>query len=430
MFDLDEYQTAMVREILARKHLLIVAPMGAGKTLSTLVALSALIVREKLQNVLVIAPKRVAMSVWEQEAEKFDIPLNIRYCETGLDVKLFLVEPAPHRIAVCSVTRIDELPHKCWDVVVIDESTLFKHKKSLRSKQARRICNAVPRRIELSGTPVHNGYEGLWHQLFLLDGGGALGKTLTEFRTRYMRLKYKVNAVVSTYEVNPLAVPQLMRDAKPLIYVVKDNVKLPDILYKDLVVDMPPNAAAAYHRFAATAVYEDIISFSSSALGMKLRQFASGCMYTDDKRDAYSLVHQAKMEALISLRESYTGGMLVAYSFLSECREVMKQIKGARRLETAQDIADWNAKKIETALVHPASIGHGLNLQTGGSLLVWLSLTYDAELYSQLNKRLHRRGQTDTVSIVHLVARNTIDEKILTVLQRKQETAKRFGSPQ
>jgi len=122
--------------------------------------------------------------------------------------------------------------------------------------------------------------------------------------------------------------------------------------------------------------------------------------------------------------------MLVAYSFLSECREVMKQIKGARRLETAQDIADWNAKKIETALVHPASIGHGLNLQTGGSLLVWLSLTYDAELYSQLNKRLHRRGQTDTVSIVHLVARNTIDEKILTVLQRKQETAKRFGSPQ
>lgn len=444
MFQLRDYQKRMVAEEVQRKNLLVVAPMGAGKTISTLTALAALIIdpRECVENVLIIAPKRVAQSVWAQEALENGTGLNVRYCERALDVKLFLLEPATHHIAVCSVTRIEEIPHGCWDCVVIDESTMMKHHKSKRSKEARRICNKVPRRIELTGTPIHNGYEGLWHQLFLLDGGKAVGRTLGEFRSRYMREKYRVNGVVTIFEIDPARIPQLMRDIKPLVYVVDADVKLPDCLYKDVTIDLPKSVKKKYDGFEESYVMtyreetgkdaysgeaKTLLAFSRTSLGMKLRQFASGFVYTDDdEHKTYVTTHREKIEALKELVEGFDGGVLVAYQFKSEYEELKKAFPKARRIETDEDVVSWNEGRMPMALVHPSSVGHGLNLQFGGHVLVWFSLTYDAELYAQLNKRLHRSGQTSAVSIIHLIARGTIDERVLSILRKKENYAKDF----
>lgn len=442
MIELREYQKDIVQTIVNREHVLIVAPMGAGKTVSTLTALTALIAQGKIETALIIAPKRVAMSVWAQEAEKYDMGLNIKFCKTALDVKLFLMTPAHHHIAVCSVTRISEIPHGCWDCVIIDESTLFKHKASNRSKEARRICNKVPRRIELSGTPVHNDLEGLWHQCFLLDAGKALGKSLTAFRQTYCREKYKVNGVVSVYEVAPERVPALMRDCKDLVYIVRNNASLPPILYKNIEIQLSKSVMREYRAFEETNViqfvqdgngnpYESaktLLAFCRASLGAKLRQFASGFIYADKDNKVWEQVHTEKISALKDLVEGFDGGILVAYQFRSEYEELKKHFPEARSIGTDRDINDWNAGRIPIALVHPASVGHGLNLQFGGHVLVWFSLTYDAELYAQLNKRLHRSGQNDTVSIVHLIAKGTIDEKVLKVLQQKENVASNFAT--
>ena len=440
MIQLRDYQKEIVSTIVNRKNVLIVAPMGAGKTVSTLTALATLVARGDVKDALIVAPKRVAMSVWAQEVEKYDMGLNIRFCKKAVDIKLFLIEPASHHIAVCSVTRIDEIPHGCWDCVIMDESTLFKHKASKRSKEIRRICNRVPYRVELSGTPIHNGFEGLWHQTFLLDGGQALGRSLTEFRGRYMREKYRVNGVVTVYEIDPIRVPEIIRDSKHLVHVVNSNAKLPPILYKDIGIDLPKSVMKKYKDFERDSVVQfsdstgsdpysstkTLLAFCRASLGAKLRQFASGCLYMDDKHLTYELVHTEKIAALKEIREGYDGGILVAYQFNSEYEELKKYFPKAQKLETDADIRAWNEGKIEMALVHPASVGHGLNLQFGGHVLVWYSLTYDAELYAQLNKRLHRSGQQETVSVLHLVARGTIDEKVLGVLQKKENNANVF----
>lgn len=437
--ELNEAQRIIEQAIVTRRRIMIVAPMGAGKTLATLHALEQL---PELRRVLVIAPKRVAQSVWVQEAEKFQSSLHVRFCLRALDVKLFLMEPSDRKLCVCSVTRIGEIPHGCWDAVILDESTLFKHPRSIRSKQARRICNKVPYRILLTGTPIHNGYEGLWHQCLLVDGGAALGRSLTEFRRRYERVKFQVNGVVSVYEVDPQKTHLLAQDCRPIVCVVRNYVALPPILYKTIAVALPDAVLARYKDFEASSVltYREqtgtdafdgkertLIAFSRASLGLKLRQFASGFLYTDEQCVQYQRLHRAKIETLRDIAEAQDRPILVAYQFRSELAELQASFPRSRTLDTAADIEEWNAGCIPMGLVHPQSCGHGLNLQDGGCTLVWFSLTYDAELYAQLNKRLHRRGQCDTVSILHLVAAATIDERIMKVLLKKQTEANMFN---
>lgn len=451
--ELRDAQKVIVREEIARANLLVIAPMGAGKTFATLMALTALVYKGEVKNVLIVAPKRVAMSVWQQEAEKYTPDLNVKYCKDGIDLKLFMLSPGNHHIAVVSVSHIHEVIHGCWDMVVADESTLFGNKMSQRSKEMRRICNKVPRRICLTGTPIHGGYEKLWHQIFLLDGGKALGKSLQAFRSTYMMVKYQVNGVVTVYEINPLMVPSLKAAIKPLVLNVPDVVKLPPILEKNIKVCLPKKRLAEYKELDETSIIafkaesgmtnmqeeRAIIAFSASARGMKLRQLASGFAYTADTNDEgeaklfsktteenYVITHTEKIEALKEIVETAPRGVMVAYQFKSELAELRKRFPGARTLDTAEDIAAWNRGDIPIILVHPASAGWGLNLQFGGNIIVWFSLTYDAELYAQLNKRIHRSGQTDSVTLVHLIAEGTIDEQILKVLKVKEKRAQEF----
>lgn len=441
MVELRDYQKGIVREIVARQNLLVVAPMGSGKTLSTLTASATLLYRESVKSILIIAPKRVSKSVWAQEALEYGMGLNIRFCERAVDIKLFLIEPAAHHICVCSVTRIEEIPHGCWDMVIVDESTLFGNKKSIRSKEARRLCNKVPRRVLLTGTPIHGGYEKLWHQIFLLDGGKALGKTLGEFRARYMRVKYQMNGVVTVFEMRPEMIAQLHADIKHLVYVVKDSMPMPPCLYENIYIDLPAKRMREYEEFERTSVLsfreekgadafastKTLCAFASSARGNKLLQLATGCVYADETNTTYSVTHTEKIEALRDLREQYDGGILIAYQFLSEAQELKKAFPTARRLETAQDIADWNAGKIDIVIAHAQSLGHGLNLQFGGHVIVWFSPTYNAEIYDQFNARLPRPGQkADAVSVIHLLARRTLEERVIKVVDYKLRTANDF----
>lgn len=441
--ELREHQKGIVEEIRTRRNVMIVSPMASGKTLATLAAIRSLIDDGTAKSILVVGPKRVAETVWVQEAEAFGIDVYAKYCKNALDVKLHLLDPrSSYHTVVCSVTRISDIPHGCWDAVVMDESTLFKHKQSQRSKEIRRICNRVPIRIELTGTPAHNGYEGLWHQLFLLDGGKSIGKTLTEFRARYCREKYKVNGVVTVYEVDPVKIPQLMDDCRGLVYIVTANVKLPPLLFKDIRVSLPAAKKKEYKNFEETNVYtykeetgkspygdsKSLLAFCRASLGAKLRQFASGRMYVDEGRTSWVATHDEKFKALDEILEVNESPVMVAYQFQSEYEELKKRYgSDARRLESDKDIRDWNEGKIRVALVHPASVGHGLNLQFGGHVLVWFSLTYDGELYAQLNKRLHRPGQKEPVSIVHLITEGTIDERVLKALKQKEGYADTFN---
>ena len=453
MYELRSYQKNIVKEELTRGNVLIVSPMGSGKTLSTLVAMSVLITRacsdsasnantHGVKNVLIIAPKRVASSVWVQESDSLDMGINIRYCEKALDGNLFLLQKASHRVAVCSVTRIEEIPHGCWDMIILDESTLFGNKMSKRSKEARRLCNKVPRRVLLTGTPIHGGYEKLWHQIFLLDGGKALGKSLTAFREKYMRVKYSVKGVVTIWEINPPMIPTLLDDVRHLAYVVKDSIKMPDALYKNIYIELPHKRACEYQEFEQNSIVEftalnggnpysdlkKLAAFAASSRGIKLRQLASGCVYADETNTTYSITHKEKIEALQELYNSLESPLLVVYAFQSELKSLKNVFTAARLLNTPKDIEDWNNGSIPMALVHPASVGHGLNLQFGGCVVVWFSLTYDAELYAQTNKRLDRPGQTEIVSILHLIARGTIDEKVLKVLKVKENLAESFNT--
>lgn len=461
MINLRDYQLGIVTEESKRDALLVVAPMGSGKTISTNVAIGLeVFTKPDIKNVLIIAPKRVAMSVWVQENEKYSMGLNMRFCLRALDIKLFLSEPDSHHVCVCSVTRISEIPHGCWDWIISDESTLFGNKSSKRSWHMRRLCtknitpklkglpeywpladHRVKKKTLLTGTPIHGGYEKLWHQIFLLDGGSALGTSLTSFRENFMRVKYQMAGVTTVYEMREELIPRLWRAISHLVYIVRANVKLPPILYKDIPINLPDKRLKEYAIFENESVLrfreetgtnaldgsvKSLVTFAQSAHGSKLRQLASGCVYVDESKDKYSVTHTEKIEAVKEILDYYDGGILIAYNFTSEYKEVCKHFPFARKLETSADIADWNAGKIRIAIGHSMSLGHGLNLQFGGSTILWYSPTYDAELYAQFCARVARSGQVNPVSILHFITFGTIDEKINKVLNKKILTANEF----
>lgn len=435
MLELRTSQKSMVRTIVERPNLLLVSAMGSGKTVSTLVAVRQLVDSGEVRNVLIIAPKSVAFGVWPDENEQHGIGLNLRYCYRERDIVNFMAEQNCHHVCVCSVTMIAEIPHKGmhWDMVILDESTLFKHKSSARSKEARRLCNGVYRRLLLTGTPIHNGYENLWHQMFLLDGGKALGKSLTSFRVRYMYESHKISGVVTVYKVRPGMDEVILKDTAHLIYVADYDLELTGLMYKNIYVELPEKVYTSYIALDTIGVTRlddtKLVAYSQSAEGAKLRQIASGQVIptTENPKNAgYKVAHREKLNAVRDIASTASDGVLVAYQFKGELAELRKAFPDARTITCKEDIVAWNNGEIPVALVHPDSVGYGLNLQYGGCTVVWYTLTLNGELYAQLNKRLHRPGQTQPVTVVHILTRSTIDIPILKMLERKQAEADKF----
>ena len=428
-FKAHQYQEAAIDFILDKPAAGLFLDMGLGKTIITLTAI------EELKNnyfdinkVLVIAPKRVAEDTWTTEHRKWDHL-------TGLKVTRIMGTPK-QRIQslkedadVYIITRdniawlVDELG-KNWsfDTVIIDELSSFKSNQSKRFKKLRTVRPLIKRIIGLTGTPAPNGYEDLWSQIYLLDRGERLGKTITQFRTTYF----------NTLPRNGYSEYKLKDGAKEIIdsrikdicisMKAKDYLNLKEPLYINRTAKLTASEYKTYKTMERDAVLEledgDITALNAAAVTNKLLQLANGAAYADDR--SIIKIHDGKLEVLDELiEEAQSDPVLVFYNYKHDKSRILERYKEVRVLETETDIKDWNEKKIKILLAHPASAGHGLNLQGGGSIIIWFGLTWSLELYQQANARLHRQGQTEAVRIYHIIAENTVDERVLKVLQGK-----------
>lgn len=317
-------------------------------------------------------------------------------------------------------------------MVVVDESSSFKNHAAKRFKALASMGPHTHRLVELTGTPSPNGLADLWAQIYLLDGGDRLGKRYTQFRERYFQPdKRGADGMVYSYEAKPGTEESILARISDICVSMKaeDYLQLPDVTYHEIPVVLDPKAEKAYRDLERQLVLElpeegEISVASAAALSNKLLQLANGAVYDDVHQ--YHDVHSCKLEAFLELIDSLQGKpVLVFYNFQHDRIRLLKAIEKTklriRELKTTQDEDDWNTGKIDVLLAHPASSAYGLNLQQGGNHVIWFGLTWNYELYTQANKRLHRQGQEEKVIIHHLVCSGTRDEDVMRALEWKED---------
>ena len=320
-----------------------------------------------------------------------------------------------------------------FDMVVIDESSSFKSHSAKRFKALAGISSRISRMVELTGTPSPNGLADLWSQVYLLDGGERLGKRYSQFRERYFQPdKRGADGMVYSYEAKPGTEESILAKISDICISMKaeDYLELPDLTYHEIPVELDKKSWKAYQDLERKMILElpeddELISVTSAAaLSNKLLQLANGAVYDEDRQ--VHEVHDCKIEAFLELVESLQGKpVLVFYNYQHDRERILKALAksglGIRELKTTQDEDDWNAGRIDILLTHPASSAYGLNLQQGGNHVIWFGLTWNYELYTQANKRLHRQGQVNKVIIHHLVSTGTRDEDVMAALRRKDD---------
>ena len=404
--------------------------------MTTLTALDYLMYQEfEIDKALVVAPKRVVTDTWARECQKWD-HLN------HLKVSPIVGTPRERRAAIRRqadiylvsrdnikwlIETLDGYLDGYWpyDVLVLDELSSFKNPQTNRFKALRKVAYKCKRVIGLTGTPAPNGYTDLWSQIYLLDRGERLGKTLTDFRRRYceaIRYPYFVKWSVPKEHLHDI--DRKISDIC-ISMTAKDYLKLPPVYSIITNVTLDKKAQRAYDEMKQEAVLElantEIIGVTAAALMNKLLQIAGGAVYDED--GAVTEIHDAKLEALEQIIEESQGQpVLVFYSYRFDVDRIRRRFPEARTMETDQDISDWNAGTVPLMLAHPASCGHGLNLQEGGHIIVWFGPTWSLELYQQANARLNRQGQDKPVMIYHLIASGTVDERVMEAIQNKSTT--------
>lgn len=408
--------------------------MGLGKTVSALTVADRLLYEYlEVSKVLVVAPKRVAENVWTDEIEKWD---HIRHLTTSLVLgsesqrkKALKAKADIYIINRENVAWLVGLYQSAFpfDMVIIDELSSFKSSDSARFKALKLIRPKLKRVIGLTGTPASNGLIDLWAQLYLLDLGQRLGKLVTDFRDRFFKKKnYK-------YLPRKGASEKIYRLIGDICISMKseDYLDLPKAIERVIRINFTPEQQRKYEEFEEQRILELIESgevitaINSNALMSKLQQYAGGAVYDNGADGIWHEVNDAKLEALEELVESAGGQpVLVAYAFRHECERIMERLKRFNPvlLDGPQTIKDWNAGKIKVLVMHPASGGHGLNIQFGGHIIAWYGNTWNLEWYLQLNKRLDRPGQTREVIINRIVVKGTVDEDILRSNAAKEGT--------
>ena len=382
--------------------------------------------------VLVIAPKRVAEHTWARECEKWEHLRHLRVVKIMGTAKqrqdALKAQADVYVINRENVVWLTEQVGKKWPfpIVVIDELSSFKSAQAKRWKALRRVRGRIRRVVGLTGTPRPNGIEDLYPEIYLLDQGERLGRTLTAFRSRYLVPEKMNGNVVYSYRPRVGAEKEIYDKLSDIcMSISKDDVlKLPGQIYENIVLTPPAALLKKYKQFEREKVLEcldgngDIMAGTEAALLGKLTQFAGGSIYDMDGQAHH--IHDVKLDALEELVEEAGGDpVLVLYGYKHEAERIRTRIP-CRALDTAEDIDAWNRGEIPVALAHPASIGHGLNLQQGGHITVWYTLTYSLELYEQANERMNRPGQKHVCVVYHLVMKDTVDEKILKALERKE----------
>ena len=427
------YQNYAKNFILAHKVSALFLDCGLGKTITTLTAINELMYDSfEISKVLIIAPLRVAQSTWKEEIEKWDHLNLLRYSIVVGDEKERLKALKQNSdIYIINRENVDWLVTKSgidfnFDMLVIDELSSFKSNTSKRFKSLLKIRPYFERVVGLTGTPSSNGLMDLWAEFRVLDLGERLGRYITHYRNEYFLPDKRNGAVIFSYKPQLNAEERIYRRLADMTISMKSTeyLKMPELILNELEINLDEKDQMKYKKFKKEMVMtiqeKEIDAINAASLSNKLIQLANGSIYDDDKK--FYEIHNKKLDKLEEIIESANGKpVLVAYWFKADKERIEKRFK-VREIKTADDIKQWNMGMINLALIHPASAGHGLNLQSGGSTLVWFSLTWSLELYQQTNARLYRQGQKDTVVIHHLITKNTIDEDIMKSLKRKDKT--------
>ena len=432
-YNAHDYQNYATEFILQHPIAAVFLEMGLGKSVITLTALFDLILDQFIVGkVLVIAPLRVARDTWPSEIQKWDHLKGLKYSVvvgTAAERKAALMHQAD--VYIINRENVDWLINKSgipfrFDMIVIDELSSFKSWQAKRFKSLLKVRPFVKRIVGLTGTPSSNGLMDLWAEFRVLDLGKRLGRYITHYRNAYFTPDKRNAEVIFSYKPLPGAEDQIYKRIEDITISMKscDYLKLPECVINEVPVYMSEKEQEVYDRFRDDMVAKikdkEIDAVNAAVLSGKLLQMANGAVYDDEKNSL--LIHDRKLDALEDLIEGANGKpVLVAYWYQHDAERIKSRFD-VREIKTSKDITDWNNGDISVAIIHPASAGHGLNLQTGGSTLIWFGLTWSLELYQQTNARLHRQGQTDTVIIHHIIAKGTIDENVMKALRQKEKT--------
>jgi SNF2 family DNA or RNA helicase len=405
--------------------------LGMGKTVISLTAINELL--HEVRRVLVIAPLRVAEDTWSKECEKWNHLKQLRIAKVlGPEKRRLAALNSQADIYVINRENVEWVVKHFgtrwpFDMVVIDELSSFKSAKANRFKALRKVRPLINRIVGLTGTPAPNGLIDLWTQIYLLDRGERLGKTLGGYRERYFvpDTMDPKTGMIYKYKPKPEAEKAIYKKIADICVSMKaqDYLRMPERIDNFVQVEMSAKEKALYEQLERDMLLPfadgDIDAVNAAALSNKLLQMANGAVY--DENGAVRQIHRRKLDALEDLWEGANGKpILVFYAYKHDKDRLYDFFKKARELNTSQDITDWNAGRIPVAIAHPASAGHGLNLQAGGNIIIWFGLTWSLELYQQANGRLYRQGQNEAVIVHHIVTAGTIDEQVLAALGRKE----------
>lgn len=429
-----DYQTYATKFIEEHPVAAVLLDMGLGKSVITLTAIKNLCLDTfEVQKILVIAPLRVARDTWKAELEKWKHLRCIKYSVavgTEAERKAALQKPANlyiiNRENVGWLIEQSGLPFD-YDMVVIDELSSFKSHQAKRFRSLMKVRPTVKRMVGLTGTPSSNGLMDLWAEFRLLDMGKRLGRFITHYRDEFFRPDKRNGQVIFSYKPKDGAEEEIYRRISDITISMKstDFLQMPECVINEVDVSLSDKEMKMYNGLKKDLVLaisnKEIDAVNAGALSNKLSQMANGAVYDEDKN--YIEIHDRKLDALEDLIEQSNGKpVLVAYWFKHDLERIKKRFT-VREIKTSKDIADWNNGSIPVAVIHPASAGHGLNIQEGGSTLIWFGLTWSLELYLQTNARLWRQGQkSKTVVIHHIITKGTTDERIMKALRTKETT--------
>lgn len=427
------YQEYAIRYIETHPISALLIDMGLGKTSITLTAIRNLLFDSfEVCKVLVIAPLRVAKNTWTDEIKKWEHLSTLTYSLIiGNENERLSALNEQTDIYIINRENVDWLVNKSgykfdFDMVVIDELSSFKNHQSKRFKSLMKVRPLVKRIVGLTGTPSSNGLMDLFAEFKILDMGKRLGYFIGQYRNTYFKPDKMNGPIVYSYKPLPNAENAIYEKISDITVSMKANeyLKMPELLTSNYVVELSNSEKNQYDEMKKSLVLEitdgEITASNAASLSNKLCQLSNGAIYDDEQNIVE--IHDRKLEALEDIIESMNGKpLLIAYWYRHDLERIKSRFS-VREIKTSEDISDWNDGKIPVALIHPASAGHGLNLQNGGSTLVWFGLTWSLELYQQTNARLYRQGQKNTVVIQHIITKGTIDEQILKALQKKNKT--------
>ena len=430
-----KYQKMAIQKVIDTPRVGLFLDMGLGKTVITLTAIDQLMYWDfEIEKVLVIAPLRVAEDTWSRECQKWEHLKHIKIVKV-------LGKESQREKAICKkgdiyiinrenivwlVQYLKQIGKKWFfDMTVIDELSSFKSPKSQRFKALKKYIMLSKRVVGLTGTPAPNGFMDLWSQLYLIDGGERLGKTLTYYRERYFVPNQRNATTIFNYTIKKGAENAIKQQISDICMSMQANdwLDLPQRMDLLQAVQFSELERKRYEKFEKDSylqfLNEEITANSAAALTNKLLQYCNGAVYTE--KDVFIETNRKKLEKLEEIVDTANGQpILCFYNFRFDCDSIIKKFPFAVKLEGENDIKNWNDGNIPLLLVHPKSAGHGLNLQQGGNIIVWFGLNWSLELYQQANARLHRQGQQKTVIIHHLIVENSIEQRVFQSLQKKE----------